>query len=217
MTQPHTNGRLKESLSVVMDGEANEMELHRVLASMQDREICQTASNYQLIGNVLRKQNTPMMHIDLSERIRAEIDAEPELSKAKSSSIKVIRGIGRMAIAASVTLAVILGVRTWNTETADQSPSIAQSFAIENNNRSSLLLGQTPDRTQNYNARGLLAGSQAEQTSLTPGQLTAVKNIASSQTLERFKAYSLNHAEQLAARNMQGMLPFIRAVSFQSH
>jgi len=204
---------LNESLSAVLDGESSELELHRVLASMQDQETRTKAKSYQLMGDVLRNQHNRFNTIDLSDAIRTKIAEEPDLTTAKNRPTKLSRHFGRAAVAASVTLAVIVGVRTWNAPVNDQSVNISQSASSNN-----LLLTQNAsERTQEYGARGLLAGSQAKQTSLTTGQLNTAENIAKMNTLERFRAYSLNHAEQLATRNIQGMLPFVRAVSFQSH
>ena len=222
MTSSRSCGRLEESLSAAIDGEATEMELHRVLANIQDKELRQTAKHYQLIGDALRKQNTPMMSVDLSDKIRMEIEAEPNINDAsknhasKKNTMNMTQSFGRVAVAASITLAVIVGVRTWNTDPIVQNTGNIQNTSSANASRNSLLLGQTSNNTQNHGARGILAGSQAEQTSLTPAQLNMIKSVANSQALERFKTYSLNHAEQLATKNIQGVLPFVRAVSFQS-
>lgn len=82
---------LQETLSAVMDNEADELELRRVLAACgEDAELRSTWSRYQLARSVMHR--------------------EPTLPK--------------LDIAASVTLAVLAGVRLYNQN--DALPQMAQ-------------------------------------------------------------------------------------------
>ncbi len=213
MKKSSVNSLFRESVSTVIDGEANDIELHRVLANIENDELRQVVKNYQLAGDVIRKQNTSAFTTDLSKKIRDSIHKEPSLAKKQEKlPSKLSQRLTRVAIAASVTMAVIIGFRSWN------SPSDQQQLLAGNQQSlSEKEVFQGVRRVANYGAQGLLAGSQAKQISLTPKQLTAVQHIADAQTIKRFKAYSLNHAEQVSNQNMQGTLSLIRVVSFPAH
>lgn len=112
---------LGESLSAVMDGQADELELRRILAaSGSDAELRQRWSRYQLArdalhGTVIRPQ------LDLASAVAAAIDAEDAAATAVAAPASVSRSGGwkGLAVAASVTLAVLAGARFYG---AQQGP-----------------------------------------------------------------------------------------------
>ncbi|MGB1060896.1 MAG: sigma-E factor negative regulatory protein, partial [Ketobacter sp.] len=76
--------RNAEELSALMDGEVSELELRRVLNSIeQDQALCRKWSRYQLASAVLRRQTAGQartwMDIDLSARVQQAIEQEPSL------------------------------------------------------------------------------------------------------------------------------------------
>lgn len=118
---------LGESVSAVMDGEADELELRRVLAAAgEDPEVRARWGRYQLARSVMHKQ-TVMPGLDLAAAVSAAIAAEAVAApvvQAKSPW----QQIGRLAVAASVTLAVLAGVRFYNSQddAAGMAPQLAQ-------------------------------------------------------------------------------------------
>lgn len=121
---------LGESLSAVMDGEADELELRRVLAAAgDDPEVRARWARYQLARSVMHRQ-TVKPGLDLAAAVSAALAAE----EAPVAVPQVKRGwtqIGRLAVAASVALAVLAGVRFYNgqQDTAALAPQVAQQAA----------------------------------------------------------------------------------------
>ncbi len=121
---------LNESLSALMDGEANELEVRRVLGALQDDAVRTTWSRYQLVRAVMHKELLDP-RLDIAASISAALSDEPVNTVAppvgKIALVGRWRGIGRLAVAASVTVAVLAGVRLYNqdettgAQMADQS------------------------------------------------------------------------------------------------
>ena len=101
---------LQESLSAVMDNEADELELRRVLNAFDDTQTRDTWSRYQVARAVMHK-DLLIPRLDIASAVSAAL-AEEQVPA------KVVRGpwrsIGRLAVAASVTVAVLAGVRLYN-------------------------------------------------------------------------------------------------------
>lgn len=120
---------LGESVSAVMDGEADELELRRVLAAAgEDPEVRARWGRYQLARSVLHKQ-TVMPGLDLAAAVSAAIAAEAAPAAAPVVQAKSPwQQIGRLAVAASVALAVLAGVRFYNSQddAAGMAPQLAQ-------------------------------------------------------------------------------------------
>lgn len=118
---------LGESLSAVMDGEADELELRRVLAAAgEDPEVRARWARYQLARSVMHRQ-TVKPGLDLAAAVSAAIAAD----EAPAAVPQVKRGwtqVGRLAVAASVALAVLAGVRFYNGQQdgAALAPQVAQ-------------------------------------------------------------------------------------------
>lgn len=70
------NDRMKESLSALVDGEADELEIRRVLnQSEHDDNLREQWGRYQLIGSVMRGE--PASTTDLSRGIMQALDGVP--------------------------------------------------------------------------------------------------------------------------------------------
>ena len=102
-----SNNRLKESLSALMDDAADELEIQRVLKAVEeDDEMRATWERYQLASSAMHS-NAPARPMDLSASIAAALDDEP----AHKVSNGAFQSLGRVAIAAAVTVAVVIGVQ----------------------------------------------------------------------------------------------------------
>ena len=125
---------LGESLSAVMDGEAEELELRRVLAAAgEDAEVRARWARYQLARDVMHRQAVSPQ-LDLAAAVSAAIAAEEQ---APQQAPRARRGwaqqVGRVAVAASVALAVLVCVRFYNDDQADgvgAGPQLAEQAAV---------------------------------------------------------------------------------------
>ncbi len=199
---------VKQSLSALVDNEADELELRRVLQAMSDPQLRETWSRYQVARSALH--NKPMhTGVDLSARIMAAIDAEPALAQSADASDSATRVSGktpwvaRIAVAASVTLMVLGGVRFYNQDGFSQEAMMAQGEqrlpAISSSHTSS----QSPAVLASYNA-------QTEQAEATQA---ATEDDAWYE--RRLPSYLRQHAQQAGASTTESGLPYARAASLE--
>ena len=116
--------QLKESLSAVMDGEADEFEIRRVLnETADDPELRGVWERYHLVRSVMRGEGRMRGADRLSARFWTQIDAGDEAPRRVSSTGERPRTprsnwmtwgqrVAGVAVAAGVAAAVIIGYRT---------------------------------------------------------------------------------------------------------
>ena len=111
--------KLKESLSAVIDGEADEFELRRVLDEMsRDEHLAGSWERYHVIGSVLRGQRASVS-VAMRDRVWTELQSSPDETEnlAELDIVAAERpaaAISRpkwvpVAVAATVALAVVVG------------------------------------------------------------------------------------------------------------
>ncbi|MFQ3787009.1 sigma-E factor negative regulatory protein [Halomonas sp. A29] len=104
----------RESLSALMDSEGDDLELRRVLKSLEDEpDAAEAWRRYHLMRSLMRRDHDIDVRTDLSAGIMARLEAEPapvveEPSIAARRSYPFARSAG---IAAAVSLMVITGVQ----------------------------------------------------------------------------------------------------------
>ena len=93
--------RDKEALSALMDGEAQELELRRLLSAIaSDAALRERWRRQQQVSELLQNRHIQRPDIDISERVAASLSHRRTLSR---------NPVWSMAIAASVTFAVVMG------------------------------------------------------------------------------------------------------------
>jgi sigma-E factor negative regulatory protein RseA len=122
---------LDASVSAVMDGEADELELRRVLAAVgEDPALRERWARYQLARDVMHRQDV-LPKLDLAAGVAAAIAAEDARVAPAAKPMRSWRQAARLAVAASVTLAVLVGVRFYNgQDEAGMAPQLAQQPAL---------------------------------------------------------------------------------------
>ena len=106
----------RESLSSLIDGEASEIEVHRLAREFRsDESLLSSWATYQLIGSTLRANNGSVSmdyHQQLFARITDAIESEDshfrEIHKAASPKILIT---GSLALAASIMIALFVGIQ----------------------------------------------------------------------------------------------------------
>ena len=103
--------QLRESLSALMDDEATELELHRVLGELEsDGALRQTWVRYQLARSAMAGQPVSHARLDISRSVSAAIAAETGAKTSRSGvRERWLRPLASLAVAASVTAVVVLG------------------------------------------------------------------------------------------------------------
>ncbi len=185
------NDRMKESLSALVDGETDELEVRRILNQVEeDSELRDSWQRYQMIGSLMRDE--PVATTDLSRGIMQAIEGEPmdevptdhEVNQEQNGHRQTKRSvnwIASAAVAASVTIAVLLGMRL------------------------NLDLQQ-----QDLVADAELSGETVEQRLVS----NPVDAVELEQAQRKLQEYVLQHTENAALNTGRGMMPFARVASF---
>lgn len=217
----HARERLNEALSATLDGQASEWELRQVLGRLDDPSLRAKAQRYQLAGDALRRDVNAFAAVDLSQSISAALADDPPLGQSAAPSRSSLLSwtgrflerragqLGRVAIAASVVLAVVLGGRY-------QKIQQEEPLTVADSATPGVLNQVLQINANDYGASGILAGygSQSSNETLSPEQLAQAQSIADRAIRERFRAYALQHAELAAMSTGQVILPFARLTSF---
>lgn len=122
-------GGLAESLSALMDGEAGELELRRVLRALDDdgSELMARWRRYHLVQASLHDQ-TPSVRTDLLGGIHARLQNEAPVSSHSAlirQARKLAGRLGQGAIAAGVAAAVLFGVGQIDQQLRGELPGVA--------------------------------------------------------------------------------------------
>lgn len=138
---------LAESLSALMDNQASELEIQRLLKALEsDPQIKTTWSRYQLASAGLKGDLPIMASSDFAARVSAAIDAEESYSiqpqvaqvtqvEGQASNVVALpsrwwQQVGRAAVAASVAGALIVGVQQYQSGAAPQSTEFAANPTV---------------------------------------------------------------------------------------
>jgi sigma-E factor negative regulatory protein RseA len=188
--------QLKESLSAVMDGEADEFEMRRTLDEMSnDPALRGVWERYHLVGSLLRGEGRGTAN-SLGERFWSRIDGGEGADDAVESTLAAVPAKGRrwtqwgqrvagVAVAAGVAAAVVVGFRV------DQVPVVdtAKVGVVES---------------------AVPSASMALFDDETRGQA-----MPAALDVQRAHAYMLHHARHVALNN-RSVVPFVKVAAFET-
>jgi negative regulator of sigma E activity len=103
----------KESLSALLDNEANDLELRRILKSCeQDPDLLKTWERYSLVQSVLHESAVPVS-AELSQKIAAQVETEAPLVANEAPAAQPVwrQSLMKMAIAASVAAVFLVSMQ----------------------------------------------------------------------------------------------------------
>ncbi|ARU25997.1 sigma-E factor negative regulatory protein [Cellvibrio sp. PSBB006] len=230
MTQQNTHHPLAESLSSLMDNEASELELQRVLkASESDSEVKATWSRYQVARAALHR-DLPMLEMgDFAARVSAALEQEENHSTTSApgtpekKATQWWQNVARFAVAASVAGGVVLFAQNFGGLNPEAPAAVAATPQVDAPTTAAV---PAPSLPAGYHAQPLSARAVGLQTGYESRQqdnrqVIFVPLPSSSQTAaqvsdEEVRDY-LNklieeHADNAALNSGQGMLPFARVV-----
>ena len=182
-----------EIVSVVMDGDLSTVQhadhIHEI---MHNDELRQKWHRYHLIRDVLQGHLVQDVDSELSTRITRALEDEPAiLSPWVSKKSRFLKPVAGLAIAASVTAAVLLGVQVNNKQTVpDTTPAFASNT--------------TPQVSQPVQ---FVSGNSRSNTSAT----------ATSAGESPINRYLVNYNEFRANSGVRGMLPYVRIVGHETN
>ena len=196
--------KLRESLSAMMDGEANELELERILSRIgQDSELRQAWVRYNAVRSLNTGEAVANLSMDVSEAVRSAIGEDSNSYNEAGSSVgakRFLKPFASFAVAASVAATVVIG--------GQQLSQIGESVPY-----SSSLAGTSPVGLINSVGATAIQASYGTQSVpvLQPTVRTAYHKLAN----QRMQKYMQEHVEQAALNSPQGLIPFSRIQQIQ--
>lgn len=208
-----SNQQLNESLSALMDGEASELELRRILKangsakdSLDERWVRYHLASDALKDEVSVSQDEISQALDLSASISAAIADEPTYSVASASKkgkTSFWSNLGRFAVAASVAGAVVVGVQFSPNNTGNQLANTPAAGTDVPAN-----VASQPELGGDTSVR--VVGNQAPSQQQKPIVLNEATQEQLRQMEGEINRLMLEHAQDGAQNTQQGVLPYVR-------
>lgn len=191
------NEKLRESVSALVDGEADDLELRRLLASSEMSDVRNTWRDFHVQRDSLNGVDMRFAHIDLSQRIQAAL--ADEAMPALANAARWWRPLASVAVAASVATVVAIGARSFS-PVSDNGAALAQVAATNSGNR--VFPAQVGPAVGN-----VAVGAQLN-TPFYPVQTVALDPDQLAQ--QRLQQYLLRHTERASLNNGQGVISFAK-------
>ena len=173
----------QETLSALLDNEATPLEARRLLRDMSDDDAARLA-RWQLARDVLQRHAVAPVPADFSRRVMQALENE-----APSRSWWL--PLARVAVAASVALATVVGWQYWDTG-SETTPAVASA------NQRPLLIGE----------RELVSGS-------LQGQARPATLVREDER-ERLDDMLVRHSDFAARHGSQAVTPYARFISLEA-
>jgi sigma-E factor negative regulatory protein RseA len=191
------NERMRESLSALLDDEANELELERILSQISDDDdLRQTWVRYNATRATVSGQPVAHMGLDISSQVQLAI-AEHN-APASGLGRRLLRPLASLAVAASVAATVVIGgqqlAQIGGADAYSNSPSLAASASP---------VGMV-------NSLGATTVQASYGTRSTPVLQPATRTAYQALARQRMQKYMQEHAEHAALNSPQGLIPFAR-------
>lgn len=198
---------LEQSLSALMDGEADELEVQRILRESSDPAVRARWQRMQLARSIMRKEPVTL-GVDLSDSIRqaletVEMDEVAQSKHTNEVRASVFQRWSKVAVAASVTLAVLGGARLYHqSNLTDAAPTMASTEQ------------RLPMRNLTTSGPVVLASYSSSEQKHSAQQSQVLDN-SSRWYSERLPAYLRQHNQQLSTSGMDTSLPYARSASIK--
>lgn len=181
--------RLREQLSAMVDNQLSEAEQELMAVRLKgDRELVGYWYRYHVIGDTLRGQLPDHASLMFSDRVREALRDEPPVgapSRRKASTwMKPLAGL---AVAASVALVAVLGLR--NAQVGDVPEMVAIAKDVEQ---------EVVVRPELVRGRGIRW------------------NVAAPRVADQLNSYLVNHGEYALSGGMPTIGPHVRIVGYDT-
>lgn len=193
--------RLRESVSALVDGEADELELRRLLASAHQEEVRTAWRDFHLHRDSVAGVDMRFARFDISGRVQAALLEE----KMPAIGTRWWRPLTSVAVAASVAAVVAVGIRGVNTAPGSALPGMGGAEVAQ--------MPASPASGRVYPAQpGTALGNVAVSAQLSdlPASLQPVSVNPDELAQQRLQRYLLRHTERAALTNGQGLINFVR-------
>jgi sigma-E factor negative regulatory protein RseA len=195
--------KLRESISALVDGEANEMDLHRVLkASETDENARQSWRRYQAISAVVKNEERSLLKIDISAGVKIALADDKKAVGGRIS--EMLKPMMSVAVAATVTVAILTGTQIYQVASGGGNASLNEVATTENFNSSA------PVTAGQFNNLAIPA-SVSTDVYAKPSQAQLDKRAYADAVAEqRLHSYMYRHVENSSISTGSGVMPFAR-------
>lgn len=132
------NEAIRESLSALLDGEADEMETMRVLRALEtDPELREKWRRYHLMVALLRGEQSVSSQLDLGQKVILSLAGESVTQRAQAGQEAArpwYKSLAVLAVAASTAFIVVFGAQQWSQFDQPDKPAtvVVQNSATPN-------------------------------------------------------------------------------------
>lgn len=234
--------RKKESISALMDDEANEIELQRLLSKEDPEALLKTWSRYHLMRDALNGHAGLNLQVDVADAVRKEIeqyemyseDSEDALEQPETQTLTDAGKSEQLDTYSKVSNLHPSDSAYADAEADQISLGLGLEGALDNASESSAeeaLISQSNHRVFKYSSFALAAclmlavflnlnfeqAAQGEQYASSGGLSEGlVVNVLTSAQSANFNEYLLRHSERSAVRTNYSMAPLVRVASVNS-
>ncbi|WP_111497474.1 MULTISPECIES: sigma-E factor negative regulatory protein [Marinobacter] len=186
--------RLRETLSAMMDDQADELAVRRLLSRAGEPEVQHQWQRWQQLRNLMHDERRDLACVDVSAAVREAIDDhhEPVETEARPSSPIAARQSMRWSAVAAVSLALLVGYGAgtqWGT--ADQGATRSLTASV---------------------ASGPASDTASPVADSQPVQEIALQGLDAEQR-EQMSRYLLEHAQHNSVGMGYGSMGFARVAS----
>ncbi|MBK8993468.1 MAG: hypothetical protein IPM40_18165 [Gammaproteobacteria bacterium] len=206
------NAPLREMISAVVDGEASEFEYRRVLESVDDAGVTALLGRHYAVRAVARGEARALCPPALTAGILAAVAAQQPAAATAPAASRWRMPVGGVAVAASVCMAAVFGLRALAPEPA----GIPQVAVVASSAGTSLgELGRPgglpvpvtgPAVPVGFGSAVPAPGGGLQHAGASPDQLAE----------QRLRLFMADHVQNAALNTNQGMLPYARVVSYEA-
>jgi sigma-E factor negative regulatory protein RseA len=184
---------IREQLSALVDDELSDVERPLLLGRLErDAEMRDCLGRYQLIGQVMRGGTGQTETLGVADRVQQALADDAPVSMPSAGVTNQLvwwKPLAGLAVAASVALVAVLTVTSVRETTTESVPALANVQPTANP-------GSTVTRVTD------IGGEQWDR--LDP------------KIDKRLSGYLVNHNEYAASRGVQGVMPYVRIVGYDT-
>jgi sigma-E factor negative regulatory protein RseA len=197
------NERMQESLSALMDDEANELELARLLKHNEADELRSAWVRMQGAAAAARgDRDAAVFSLEFANRVAAAMDSEAAPAAGSGAIVTALRPLASFAVAASVFAAVLVGSQFYSLAGPGADTGAGDQVA---NQVSTVGLVNT------LGGAAMPASFGSRNVMVQPAAATASYDQIARQRLQR---YLVPHTDTVSLNTPQGMMPYARVASF---
>ncbi len=184
----------REQISALIDDELDDKSGGTIQSLSSHDEHRQTWLRYHLIGECLRGNLPERIDPNIADKVRNAIKNDPVIPFPINKASRILKPVMGFAIAASVAVVAILGLQQTTT-----SPSFVPVQPLA--------------KHQSTLSNQQLATIDTQQTRQHVRQLPVAKSVDGGSRLNR---YIVNYNEYRTNAGMQGILPYVRIVAYET-